>query len=154
MSTRTVLVITVLFCSLVSGSAQTKSPAATEMVSKPVFLTKADFLKKVMNYQVNPREWIYLGDKPCLIDYYASWCGPCKRLSPILDELAREYAGQIYIYKIDVDREPELAALFAVQSIPTLIFCPIGDTPQLARGLLPKETLRQVINEVLLKKAS
>ena len=105
-----------------------------------------------MNYEKNPQEWIYLGDKPCLIDFYASWCGPCKRLAPILDELAQEYAGEIYIYKIDTEKERELAAVFGVRSIPTLLFCPMGENPQIAQGALPKEQLKEAIDKVLLKK--
>ena len=119
---------------------------------KVTHLTKADFLAKVMNYEKNPTEWIYLGDKPCLIDFYASWCGPCKRLAPVLDELAQEYAGEIYIYKIDTEKERELAAVFGVRSIPTLLFCPMGENPQIAQGALPKEQLKEAIDKVLLKK--
>ncbi len=116
-------------------------------------LTKAQFFEKVYNYEKNPSEWVYEGDKPCLIDFYASWCGPCKRLAPILEELAVQYAGKIYIYKINTEEERELAAAFGVQSIPTLLFCPMGERPQIAKGALPKETLIKAIEEVLLKES-
>lgn len=116
-------------------------------------LTKAQFFEKVYNYEKNPSEWVYEGDKPCLIDFYASWCGPCKRLAPILEELAAQYAGKIYIYKINTEEERELAAAFGVQSIPTLLFCPMGGRPQIAKGALPKETLIKAIEEVLLKES-
>lgn len=116
-----------------------------------IHLTKEQFMAKVMNYKQNPDNWVYLGDKPCLIDFYATWCGPCKRLGPVLDELAEEYGGKIYIYKVDVDKERELAALFQVSSVPTLVFCPMGENPQLAKGALPKETLCEIIEKVLLK---
>ena len=127
-------------------------PTTEQSTVKVTHLTKADFLAKVMNYEKNPQEWIYLGDKPCLIDFYASWCGPCKRLAPVLDELAQEYAGEIYIYKIDTEKERELAAVFGVSSIPTLLFCPMGENPQIAQGALPKEQLKEAIDKVLLKK--
>lgn len=123
----------------------------TESQSGTSHLTKAQFFEKVYNYEKNPSEWVYEGDKPCLIDFYASWCGPCKRLAPVLEELAAQYAGKIYIYKINTEEERELAAAFGVQSIPTLLFCPMGERPQVAKGALPKETLVKAIEEVLLK---
>jgi len=118
----------------------------------PVHLTKAEFISKVANFTVNPNEWKYLGDRPCIIDFYASWCGPCKMVAPIMDELAKEYDGKIYIYKIDVDAEQEIAAAYGIQSIPTIFFCPMNGTPQITQGVIPKETMKKVITEVLLKK--
>jgi thioredoxin len=88
-------------------------------------LTKADFLAKVANYETNPSEWKYLGDKPAIIDFYADWCGPCRAVAPVLEELAKEYKGQIYVYKIDTEKEQELAAVFNIRSIPSLLFVPI-----------------------------
>ena len=117
-----------------------------------IHLTKEEFLKKVVNYEASPNEWKYLGDKPCVIDFYADWCGPCKAVAPILEELAKEYDGQIYIYKIDTDKEQELAAAFGIRSIPTLLFCPMNENPQMAQGALPKDVLKNAIDEVLLKK--
>ena len=90
--------------------------------------------------------------KMLFVDCYAYWCGPCKRLAPILDELAKEYAGEIYIYKVDTEKERELAAVFGIRSIPTLLFCPKGENPQIAQGALPKEQLKEAIDKVLLKK--
>ena len=145
--------ILTLFLVVMMAFAVSAQTVATEQSTvKVTHLTKADFLAKVMNYEKNPQEWIYLGDKPCLIDFYASWCGPCKRLAPVLDELAQEYAGEIYIYKIDTEKERELAAVFGVRSIPTLLFCPMGENPQIAQGALPKEQLKEAIDKVLLKK--
>lgn len=118
----------------------------------PIHLTKAEFLTKVANYETNPTEWKYLGDKPCIIDFYASWCGPCKMIAPILEDLAKEYDGQIYIYKVNTEEEQELAAAFGIRSIPSLLFCPMNEAPQMAQGALPKETFKKVINDVLLKK--
>lgn len=94
-------------------------------MAKPIHLTKAEFLQKVANYEANPDKWVYLGDKPCIIDFYADWCGPCKMVAPILEELAQEYDGQIYIYKVDTEAEMELASDFGIRSIPTLLFCPM-----------------------------
>ncbi len=119
---------------------------------KPIYLTKVEFLQKVVNYETNPTEWKYLGDKPALIDFYASWCGPCKMIAPILDELAAEYAGEIYIYKIDTEQEQELAAAFGIQSIPTLLLVPMNENPQIIRGALPKASFKEAIDKVLLKK--
>ena len=139
------ILLCIVHCTLYIGvSAQTEV--------KAVSITKAEFLKKVANYEANPTEWKYLGDKPCIVDFYTTWCGPCKRLAPIMDELAKEYAGEIYIYKVDTDKEQELAAVFGIRSIPTLLFCPIGENPQIAQGALPKEQLKEAIEKVLLKR--
>lgn len=119
---------------------------------KTIELTKADFLKKVMDYETNPNEWKYLGDKPAIIDFYASWCGPCKMVAPILEELAEEYDGQIYIYKVNTEEEQELAGLFGIRSIPSILFIPMGEQPQMATGAIPKSSFKEAIDKVLLKK--
>lgn len=113
-------------------------------------LTKAAFLEKVFNYEQN-KEWKYEGDLPCLIDFYADWCGPCKMVHPILEELSKEYDGKIKIYQIDTEAEQELAAAFGIRSIPSLLFCPTEGQPQMAQGALPKATLKKAINEILLE---
>lgn len=120
---------------------------------KTIKLTRADFLTKVANFEANPEKWVYLGDKPCIIDFYADWCGPCKMVAPILEELAAEYEDEIYIYKVDTEAEQQLAAEFGIRSIPSLLFCPMGEAPQMAQGALPKEAFKQAIEEVLLKKS-
>lgn len=117
-----------------------------------IHLTKDDFLKKVMDYETNPTEWKYLGDKPAIIDFYADWCGPCKMIAPILEELAEEYADDIYIYKVDTEKEQELSVAFGIRSIPTLLFVPMDEAPQMAQGALPKHALKEAIESVLLKK--
>ena len=117
-----------------------------------IHLTKAEFLQKVANYETNPTEWKYLGDKPCIIDFYADWCGPCKAIAPVLEELAKEYDGQIYIYKVDTEQEQELAGVFGIQSIPTILFIPMNDKPQITQGALPKTAFKNLIDSVLLKK--
>ena len=117
-----------------------------------IHLTKAEFLTKVTNFETNPTEWKYLGDKPCIIDFYATWCGPCKTVAPILEEIANEYKGKIYVYKIDVDAQPEIAAAYGIQSIPTILFCPMTGNPQMTQGAMPKEAFTKTVIEVLLKK--
>ncbi len=136
------------------GQTSNKQSNAKEGKSsmKTIMLTKADFLKKVADYEGNPDEWKYLGDKPAIVDFYASWCGPCKAIAPILEELAAEYDGKIYIYKVDTEAEQELAAAFGIRSIPSLLFIPMNGQPQMAQGALPKETFKQAIEEVLLGK--
>lgn len=117
-----------------------------------IHLTKAEFLQKVVNYETSPNDWKYLGEKPCLIDFYADWCGPCKAVAPVLEELAKEYDGKIVIYKIDTDKEQELAAAFGIRSIPSLLFVPMTGKPQMAQGALPKDQLKKAIEEILLAK--
>lgn len=118
---------------------------------KALHLTKADFLNKVANYETHPNEWKFLGDKPAIIDFYATWCGPCKMLAPVLDEVAADYEGKVDVYKINVEDEQELAALFGIRSVPTLLFVPMEGAPQMAQGALPKKTLEGAIHDVLLK---
>lgn len=117
----------------------------------PEHLTKQTFLEKVFNYEQN-KEWKYEGELPCLIDFYADWCGPCKMVAPIMDKLAKEYAGKVNIYKIDTQAEQELATVFGIQSIPSLLFVPKEGQPQMAVGALPEKTIKQVIEEELLNK--
>lgn len=135
------------------GTNLTKTKNSMTTSKKTIQLTRADFLTKVANFEENPDKWVYLGDKPCIIDFYADWCGPCKMVAPILEELASEYDGEIYIYKVDTEAEQQLAAEFGIRSIPSLLFVPMGEAPQMAQGALPKDAFKQAINEVLLKKS-
>lgn len=131
----------------------TAEPANTEKTAsgaKTIHLTEKLFLEKIADYQTNSEEWIYLGDKPCIIDFYADWCGPCKVIAPILEELAEKYKDEIYIYKVDVDQEKGLAAAFGIRSIPSLLLVPLNENPQMTVGALRKEDLEQAIQEVLL----
>lgn len=114
-------------------------------------LSKQAFLEKVFNYEKN-KEWQFEGQLPCLIDFYADWCGPCKMVAPILEELSTEYSGKINIYKVNTETEQELAAAFGIRSIPSMLFCPRDGKPQMAMGALPKDALKEAIDEVLLNK--
>jgi thioredoxin 1 len=112
-------------------------------------LTKQAFLKKVFNYE-KEKEWKYNGELPAIIDFWAEWCGPCRMVGPILDELSVEYAGKIHVYKINTEEEQELAGVFGIQSIPSLLIIPKDRQPMMSVGALPKETLKKVIDKELL----
>lgn len=111
-------------------------------------LTNETFKEKVFNYE-GSKEWKFEGSKPCIIDFYADWCGPCKMVAPILEELAKEYDGKIDIYKVDTESERELSAVFGIQSIPSLLFVPQDGQPQMAQGALPKDAFERAFKEVL-----
>lgn len=138
-------ILTVIVSSLICSNilAQEKG--------KTINLTKADFLSKVFNYEKS-KTWNYSGDKPAIIDFYASWCGACRIVAPMLESLAKEYGEDIYIYKVDVEKEKELAAAFGVQSLPTLIFIPMDGKPIVAQGAVPKNNLKEGIEKLLLGK--
>jgi thioredoxin 1 len=126
--------------------------AGAAINNAPVHINKADFLLLVMDYEKNPETWLYKGKIPCLIDFYADWCAPCRITSPILEELAKEYNGKINIYKVDVDEERELASVFGVQSIPTFLFCPMEGNPTISSGIANSpETTRQLFKEQIEK---
>ena len=120
---------------------------------KTIHMNKEMFIERVMDFETNKEEWIYLGDKPAIIDFYADWCKPCKLIAPIMDELAEEYKGQIHIYKVDTQVERELASVFGIRSIPAVLFIPMEGQPQMSTGALPKETFKDAIDDFLLKKA-
>jgi thioredoxin len=111
-------------------------------------LTLQSFKEKVFNFE-GGREWKYEGNKPALIDFYANWCGPCKMIAPILEELQKEYGNSLVIYKINTEEERELAGMFGIQSIPSLLFIPLDGQPQMAMGALPKQTLEKAFSDVL-----
>jgi thioredoxin 1 len=111
-------------------------------------LTKQTFLEKVFDYE-HKQEWEYQGDKPAIIDFWAEWCQPCKMVAPVLEELDKEYGGKLQVYKINTEEEQELAAAFGIRSIPSLLFIPLNDKPQMAVGAYPKETLKEIVEKVL-----
>lgn len=111
-------------------------------------LTKENFKEKVFDFEKN-KEWKFEGDKPCIIDFYADWCGPCKMVAPVLEELSKEYDGKVDIYKVDTEKERDLAAMFGIRSIPSILFVPKDSQPQMAMGALPKQELVKAIEGVL-----
>ena len=152
----------VIGCNSQTSQEQSSSASPKEVTSevvKPTLLTKQMFLEQIMDYETNPSEWIYKGDMPSIIDFYADWCGPCRITSPILEELAQEYAGRIMVYKVDVQAEQELAAVFGIQSIPSFLYIPKDDTPVMSSGIAQtpeatKEMFRKQIDEILLSKVN
>ena len=120
-----------------------------EANSKVVHLTTQEFKEKVFNYEAN-KEWKYEGSLPAIVDFYADWCGPCKMVAPILQEIANDYDGKLVVYKVDTESERELAATFGISSIPTLLFVPMTGQPQAAMGALPRTTFDSAIKSVLL----
>ena len=138
----------IVFFSLVTTlSAQTQKEESTV-----IQMNKQMFLDKVFDYTTGATEWKYLGDKPCVIDFYATWCGPCRMVAPILKDLAKEYGDQIVIYKVDTDKEKELSMAMGIQSLPTIVFIPQAGQPQVIVGAADKATFKRAIDEVLLKK--
>jgi len=113
-------------------------------------LTKQTFKKKVFDFEKN-KDWKFEGDKPCIIDFYADWCNPCKMVAPVLEELSQEYKGKVDIYKVNTEVEQELSAAFGIRSIPSILFCPQYEKPQMATGALPKKAFEEIINDTLLK---
>ena len=114
-------------------------------------LTKESFQEKIHDY-VNHKEWKYLGDLPCIIDFYADWCGPCRLVAPVLEELAEEYKDKVNIYKVNTEDQQELASAFGIRSIPSILFCPQNDQPQMSAGALSKDQFKEVIEDVLIGK--
>ena len=158
-----ILMSGVSFASSPEGTASKndKTEAGINNVQEPgktIHLTKKSFLEKVMNYEKNPTEWVYEGDKPCIIDFYADWCGPCKQAAPVLEELAKEYEGEIYVYKINTDKEKELASAFGIRGIPAFLWVPMEGKPQMSSGVArsqadTKKMFKEMIDKVLLNQA-
>lgn len=123
-------------------------PVAADDVT---YLNTKEFKARIFDYTTNA-EWQYKGDKPCVIDFYTTWCGPCKRLAPIMEELSQTYCDQVKFYKVDTERERELAGVFRINSIPQVLYIPVDGEPILLKGLYPKENIVEIIDEYLLKK--
>ena len=121
---------------------------AEEVKIEPEHLTLETFKEKIFDYE-NNKKWNYEGEIPAIIDFYADWCGPCKQVAPIMKELAQEYDGRVLIYKVDTDAEQELAGMFGIESIPSILFIPVGEQPQMVTGALPKESFVKIIQDVL-----
>lgn len=142
------ILIFAVLAMILSGGCSKKEINTTESKTKMEHLTAATFKQKVFNYDVS-KEWKFEGDTPCIIDFYADWCGPCKMVAPILEDLSKEYDGKVQIYKVDTDKEQELASVFGIQSIPTILFVPVEGKPQASLGALPKESFKKAIDEIL-----
>jgi thioredoxin len=143
-----IILLAFVFATAFVSCGQQKTESSSTAV---VHLTNDQFKSLVFNYEKNT-EWKYLGTKPCIIDFYADWCGPCRQLSPRLEEVAKEYSGKLIVYKVNTDKEKELASAMGIQSLPTLLFIPENGKPQGSLGAIPKEMLVKAINEVLLIK--
>jgi thioredoxin len=149
-------IITIVLLSIITigcgARAQENLPVINSDKKGVIHITYADFITKIADLKASPDKWHYLGDKPAIIDFYADWCGYCKKLSPILEELAIEYKDQIYIYKVNTDMERDIAKAFGVRALPTLLFIPMEGELQVAQGAIPKEDLKRAIETVLLSK--
>ena len=128
-----------------SSLKQEGQKSATSLIEH---LTIASFKQKVFDYEKN-KAWKFAGDKPCIIDFYANWCGPCRILAPTIEQIAKEYHGKIYVYKVNVDEQPELANTFGISGIPAILFCPKTDKPQMSTGVISKADFDKTIKEVL-----
>jgi len=111
-------------------------------------LTKETFISKVFNFEKN-KDWKFEGTRPCIIDFYADWCGPCKMVAPVLEELSKDFDGKLDVFKVNTEEEQELASAFGIRSIPSFLFVPAEGQPQMAMGALPKETFVQAFKDVL-----
>ena len=152
----TLITLTLGFSLLLSNCSagapdKTKSNNNTPKSEAVMVMTNEIFKQKVFNYEVN-KQWKYEGKLPAIIDFYATWCGPCRMLSPRVEEIAKQYAGKIAVYKVDTDAEKLLAQNMGISSLPTLLFIPVTGQPQASMGAVPKETLVKAINEILLVK--
>lgn len=138
-----------------AGPLYAQAPAqdkADGNTGKVIRMDKQMFLDKVFDYTTGSTDWKYQGEKPAVIDFYATWCGPCRLVAPMLKSLAKEYKDQIVVYKVDADKQKELSAAMGIQSLPTVIFIPMTGQPQIIVGAAGKATFRRAVEEVLLKK--
>ena len=120
----------------------------TKRVETMEHLTKESFQEKVFDFEKN-KSWTFAGELPCIVDFYADWCGPCKMVAPVLEDLAKEYAGKVNFYKVDTEDQQELAAVFGIRSIPSILFCPKEGKPQMAMGAMPRDAFVEAIDQVL-----
>ena len=132
-----------------SNKAQVAQKEKTVALGKVNVLTASDFKKKIMDYESHPDEWVFAGSRPAIIDFYATWCGPCKMMAPMVESLAGKYAGKIDFYKVDIDQEPELASVFGIRSIPTFLFIPMKGNPTIQMGAMQKEDFEEIIGKMM-----
>ena len=140
-----------LITMVILATALTANAQEEKKESQVKQLTYNEFLKKVWNFENNPNTFIYKGKLPAVVDFYADWCGPCRRVAPIMEKLAEEYDGRLLVYKVNVDQEKDLASAFQVKSIPMVLFIPLEGQPMMQVGALPEEGYKKVIEEQLLK---
>ena len=133
------------------GQSVAGSSNQSASVGKVQVLTASDFRKKIMDYESHPDEWVFAGSRPAIIDFYATWCGPCKMMAPLVESLAGKYAGKIDFYKVDIDRESELASVFGISSIPTFLFIPVKGKPSVQMGAMQKEDFEGLIDKIKTK---
>ena len=147
------MMIAALFSSSCTSAKQKQQTTNKQEAKKmnTTELTLSEFKNKVMDFEKDPDNWNYKGDKPAIIDFYATWCGPCKATAPILDSLAEEYKDKIIVYKVDVDKEQELASMFGIRSIPSLLFIPMQGDPKMQVGAMGRMDLENAIKNTLLK---
>jgi len=144
-----------LVAMLACGSTSNKQPASTKETKpaieggKPIQIDKEAFIKRVYDYEKNPEKWVYAGDKPCVIDFYADWCGPCKVIAPYLEEIAGKFPDKLFVYKVNVDEQRELASYFGIESIPAVLFCPVNGKPQMMTGARPKEDFYTAVESII-----
>ena len=134
----------------VSSQTAEKKSEKTE-TAKVQYLTTSDFRKKIMDYEAHPEEWVFAGSRPAVIDFYTTWCGPCKMMAPVVESLAEKYAGKIDFYKVDIDQESELASVFGISSIPTFLFIPVKGKPAVQMGAMQKEDFEGLIDKIKTK---
>ncbi len=134
------------------GGTTEKGNKASDSQGVVEYLSYDTFLTEVWDFESNSQEWIYEGDVPCVIDFYADWCGPCKRVAPIMDDLAAKYEGKVKIYKINTDKEKQLSSAFGIRSIPAVLFVPMKGKPMMQTGALPKDQYIKIIEDELLNK--
>jgi thioredoxin 1 len=151
---KNIIPITAIIITLISSNCSAGNPgdkinklSTNDNVSQ---LTNETFKKLIFNYDVN-KTWKYEGNKPAIIDFYADWCPPCRQLSPLVEEIAKEYGGKIVVYKVNTDNEKVLAQNLGISSLPTLLYIPAKGKPQITVGMIPKETLVKTVSEILLK---
>ncbi len=146
------MLVSLIACSNTHGDknpVNESAPVDDKNDGQVIKLTSESFKKLVWNYEKYPKDWKYNGDLPCLVDFYADWCRPCRMVAPIMEELAKEYKGKIRIYKVNTDEQRELSGIFNIRSIPTMLFVPKSGQPQMSSGALSKEDYIKVINTVL-----